>query len=261
MNSGWGFLGRGYRANNTIGRVIGLCCINIGWRLMDADAGFTGDPEGFCSYTFAENEKESPWNSFAVDCGYKPTDSTVTINETMYYDRLGPGGGMSSEPPEKMLETMVMKLGGGNRGGAMQRIMFAKMMRYQIAMHPTFAGQLADMGFTKQSLQQYFYDKTCLTWEDLSKEEQARIKDAAKKNLAAGLKTEDCKPGLKFPVVEDPQYIAILVAGDAAGNTVTWGSPVGSTTLSPDMTGHEHKTSVPFMTKIIHGATLTKAGR
>lgn len=260
MNSGLGFLGRGNRANNTIGRAIGLCCINIGWRLMDADAGFLGDPEGFCNYTFAENEKESPWDSFAIDCGFKPTDSTITINETMYYDRLGPGGGMRSDPPEKSLETMVNKLGGGNRGGVIQHMMFAKMMRYQIAMHPTFARQLAEMGFTKYSLQRYFYEKTCLNWDDLTPEEQVMIKDATRKNLASGLKPEDCKSGLKFPIVEKPEYIAILVAGDAAGSTVTWGSPVGSTTLSPDMTGHEHKTPVAFMTKVIRGATLTKAG-
>jgi len=257
MNSGMGFLGRGYRANNTIGRAIGLCMINIGWRLMDADAGFTGDPEGFCNYTFAENEKASPWESFSVERGFAPKDSTVTINETMYYDRHGPGGGMGSVTPEQSLDMLVNMLGG--KSGALTRLAFPQVVRYQIALHPTLATQLAEIGFTKQSLAQWLYDKTCITWDQLTEEEKKQIRGAAAARIVPGLKPEDCKPGLTFPIVSDPKHLAILVAGDAGGNTVFWSSPVGSSAPMGD--SPPGTKNIPFMTKVIRGATLTKAGR
>lgn len=148
MNSGMGYLGRGCRANNAIGRAISLCMINVGWRLMDADSGFVGDPEGFTSFTFAENEEDSPWESFAASNGFKAKDSTVTINETMFYNRTGPGGGMSSQTMEQSLESLAGLMMGK---GTTSRFGWSRGNRYQIALNPTLASQLAEAGFTKKS--------------------------------------------------------------------------------------------------------------
>jgi hypothetical protein len=259
MNSGIGFLGRGNRANNTIGRAIGLCLINIGWRLMNADPGYTGDPEGFCNFTFAENEQQSPWESFAVEWGYKPEESTVTINETMAYNRNGPGGGMSSQTMEQSLDTIARMIMG--TGGTINRLMFTKGLRYQLALNPTLARQLADTGFTKQSLAKWLYQKTCVTWEQLNKEERETIKRLVSSGFSMGMKVQDIGPGMVFPAFEDPKQLAILVAGDAGGNTVLWNSPVGSTFISSDIADNYKGPVKPFMTKVIRGATLTKAGR
>ena len=259
MNSGMGFLGRGNRANNTIGRAIGLCLINIGWRLMDADSGYTGDPEGFCNFTFAENEQESPWESFAVEAGYKPEESTVTLNETMSYNRNGPGGGMSSQTMEQSLDTIARMLMG--TGGVITKLMFVKNTRYQLALNPTLARQLANAGFTKRSLAKWFYDRTCTKWEQIKPEEKEIVINMASKGFFPGMKVKDFKPGFVSPAFYDPQYLAILVAGDAGGNTVLWTSPVGSTSVNPDLAESVKNPPKPFMTKVIHGATLTKAGR
>ena len=51
------------------------------------------------------------------------------------------------------------------------------------------------------------------------------------------------------------------MAGDPGGNTVLWISPVGSTTVSPDIAATVQGIPPVFMTKKIRGATLTKAGR
>jgi hypothetical protein len=259
MNSGMGFLGRGNRANNTIGRAIGLCLINIGWRLMDADSGFTGDPEGFCNFTFAENEQESPWESFSVKNGYKPEESTVTINETMAYNRNGPGGGMSSQTMEQSLDALAKMLVG--TGGIVSRLMFIKGARYQLSLNPTLAKQLADAGFTKQSLAKWFYEKTSIKWEQLKIEEKETVKNLVSLGFIPGMKVQDIKPGAAFPAFKDPSQLAILVTGDAGGNTVLWTSPVGSTFINSDMARDIKSPVKPFMTNVIHGATLTKAGR
>jgi hypothetical protein len=258
MNSGIGFLGRGNRANNTIGRAIGLCLINIGWRLMDTDPGFTGDPEGFCNFTFAENEDESPWESFAVENDYKPEESTVTINETMAYNRNGPGGGMNSQTMEQSLDAIVRMLMG--TGGIISRLMFVKGVRYQLSLNPTLARLLADAGFTKKSLTKWLYEKTCIKWEQLKKELKEAIKHLVSLGFIPDMKVQDIGAGTVIPAFKDLKQLAILVAGDAGGNTVLWTSPVGSTFINSDMADNIKSPVKPFMTKVIRGATLTKAG-
>jgi hypothetical protein len=260
MNAGIGFLGRGNRANSTIGRAIGLCLINIGWRLMDADPGYTGDPEGFCNFTFPENEKQSPWESFAADCGYGPEESTVTVNETMSYDRHGPGGGMSSQTMEQSLEMLAGMIKGS--GSIATKLMFSQACRYQLALNPTLARELAEAGFTKAALATWFHERTRTRWEDLDEGEKDMLRVFAEARALPDFTPEDCGPGLVLPSFGNPDYLAILVAGDPAGNTVLWTSPVGSTSVTPDIAATGVRdTGAAFMTKQIRGATLTRAAR
>jgi hypothetical protein len=255
MNYGMGYLGHGFRANSTIGRAVSMCLINIGWRLVDADSGLTGEPEGYCNFIFAENEPASPWESFAVEHGFKPEDSTVTVIENFYYNRFGPGGGMSSQTMEKSLDILAEMVSNTGTSPKETRITFFKSKYCEIALHPTFAKQLAAAGFTKQSLVQWLYDHTRVPWNRLSQDDQEFIKAAAATGIVPGLKETDCQPGGTVPSFSDPNHIAILVAGDAAGYTVVWGTPVGSTVI---MGGNQSAPSIPFMTKLIRGATLVK---
>jgi len=262
MNSGFGYLGRGCRANNAIGRAVGLCMINIGWRLLNVDTGFVGDPEGFCGFTFAENEENSPWESFAVENGFGPEDSTVTVNETMSYNRGGPGGGMSlvsSVTWDKALETLAKMLMGS--GGVSARQGWSKIGRYQIALNPTLAKQLAEAGFTKQSLAKWFYENTGATRAQVNQSEKNDIQTGATFGMNSGMRKDDLNPGMVSGDSEGYKQLAILVAGDPATNCVVWHSPVGSTFISADMAVTVKTQPQPFMTKVIRGATLTRAGR
>jgi len=258
MNAGLGYLGHGNRANSTIGRAIALCLINIGWRLIDADSGFTGEPEGYCTFIFPENEEESPWESFAVENGFKPEDSTITAIENFYYNRFGPGGGMSSQTMEvslQLLADMVANSGSSSRGVNM---MFFESKYCEIVLYPTLAKQLATAGFTKKSLKQWLLDHTRIPWDTLNEKDKKYMKSLAKARRVPGLLMTDCKAGGSIPVFADPKHIAILVAGDYAGYTIVWGTPVGSTVTMGDTSVIQKS---PFMTKRITGATLMKAGR
>jgi hypothetical protein len=155
MNSGMGYLGRGNRANNTIGRAIGMCLINIGWR--SPNTGYIGEPEGFCNFIFPENETDSPWPPFHVGQHFKPEESTVTINEIMRFNRSGPGGGMSSKTIGQSLDAIAGMLAGSAGTGGLS---FGYGARYFIALNPMLARQIADAGFTKRSLAQWLYEKT-----------------------------------------------------------------------------------------------------
>ncbi len=259
MNAGMGYLGRGNRANSTIGRAIALSMINLGWRLIDADSGLTGEPEGYCTLIFPENETASPWESFAVETGFKAKDSTVTAIENFYYNRHGPGGGMSSQTLEdSMTQVANLVASTGFSSTLAVNLMFYEAKYCELVLYPTLARQIAEAGYTKESFRQWILDHTRIEWERIKPSDHQYVKLLAKSGKVPGLKLSDCKPGGSIPAYADPKHIAILVAGDYAGNTAIFGTPVGSTMSLGDQSVTQQST---FMTKKIHGATLTKAGK
>ncbi len=259
MNFGLGYLGHGNRANSTIGRAISLCMINIGWNLVDGHPGLTGDPADYCKFIVPENEKDSPWESFAASHGYKPSDNTVTVIENFFFNRHGPGGGMSTQTMEQsmnQLAGMVKNMGGSRKESVFP---FYKSMYCTIALYPTFARQMAAAGFTKQSLSQWIYDHTRVPWEDYSRPVQEVIKRDAAAGSIPGLKMEDCREGGTVPSLGGPNQIIILVTGDLTGYTVVWNDP--SSANLPVVIDGIKTTFSPFITKLIRGATLTQSGR
>jgi hypothetical protein len=79
MNSGINALGQGNRANATIGRAVQLLVRNVGGgRPGEVDRATLGTP-GKYSFCFAEDEAGSPWESLAVERGFAPDASTVTV--------------------------------------------------------------------------------------------------------------------------------------------------------------------------------------
>ena len=79
MNSGINALGQGNRANATIGRALQLVIRNVGGgRPGEVDRATLGTP-GKYTFCFAEDEAGSPWESLAVERGFAPDASTVTV--------------------------------------------------------------------------------------------------------------------------------------------------------------------------------------
>lgn len=79
MNSGINALGQGNRANATIGRALQLVIRNVGGgRPGGVDRATLGTP-GKYSFCFAEDEAGAPWESLAVERGFGPDTSTVTL--------------------------------------------------------------------------------------------------------------------------------------------------------------------------------------
>ena len=79
MNSGVNALGQGNRANATIGRALQLVIRNVGGgQPGGVDRAVLGNP-GKYTFCFAEREEDSPWESLAVERGFPPDASTVTL--------------------------------------------------------------------------------------------------------------------------------------------------------------------------------------
>lgn len=79
INGGANCMGRGHKANATIGRALHLCEQNIGgsWPLV-SDFSTLGMP-GDYSLMIAENESLTPWDSYAVEKGFKADQNIVTV--------------------------------------------------------------------------------------------------------------------------------------------------------------------------------------
>jgi hypothetical protein len=80
MQAGIGFMGHGWRANNTIGRAVRLATLNIGhiWPAMN-DMSLTGRISPHTFFTIAENSEMSRWEPYHVNRGFKAEDSCVTV--------------------------------------------------------------------------------------------------------------------------------------------------------------------------------------
>jgi hypothetical protein len=161
MNSGIGYLGDCWRANNTIGRSVRLATRNIGhtWP-AENDMALTGRTSPHTFYTFAENEEMSPWDPYQVSQGFAKGDSTVTVTKVGSYGGSGAsmfgGGAVAIWTEQGILDGMVKSIGKG-RGG------------YLVWFHPECAQGLAKMGYkTSKDVQAWFAQKTGIPEKNFS---------------------------------------------------------------------------------------------
>jgi hypothetical protein len=258
LNNEVGYLAPGHRANATIGRAMLMCMINIGWRRMDvySSPGGLGQPAAYANYIIPENQKASPWESYAVSNGFKPEESTVTICEGIFISR-GPSETLSMAGFEDKLEQMrgLFSPSAGVFGffGMPQN---GIDMRHMIAIHPTFARQLANAGFTREFFIKWLHDKNTINWDRMNEDERKEFREMVTEGKVVGIRTEDCKPGLYREPFADPKDVAVIVAGTGAGGVIIFQTPCGSTANVEDV-----EWTRPYMHKVIRGATLTKAGR
>jgi hypothetical protein len=266
MNSGVGLLGHGWRANNTIGRAVRLCLINIGYLWPgEIDMALIGRPSSHTFYTFAENMEQSPWETFNVGLGYQPEDSCVTVSTVMGGIGMRIYGGGVVEPWDvKSVLNDIVKDVARDRGTFAQYKLgvanpAAHLRKHIIVIHPELAIMLQRLGYnSKRSLRDYIYESTKVPYEELSEQEIQGIHDrintkppdidifyphdAIPKDRLPVIK-ESLKPGGKVPVV-NPEDIHIIVSGSIPGYSFG---------MSYFRTAHE--------TKVIRGATLTESGR
>jgi hypothetical protein len=270
MNAGIGFLGYGWQANNTIGRAVRLSLINLGhlWP-AENDMALIGRPSSHTFYTFAENEENSPWEPYHVSLGFKKEDSCVTVSTIGSYEggaTIYGGGAVAIWSAKSILEKIVAEIKTGRKMFGLYKRSVANPTahprKHIIMLAPECAIELQRLGYTRESLQKYLYDTTSVPYEELKPEEIRAIEERIDVSMVGGsiqadiipqdripVFKEALKPGGKVPVVITPADLPIFVAG---------GIPAYSFGLSYIRAPYK-----PFshQTKLIRGATLTKAGR
>ena len=107
LNYGVNALGQGSRANMSIGRALQLVIRNVGGgRPGGVDRAALGTPGklGFC---IAEREHDSYWESLAVERGFAPDESTVTL---FAGGGIQPIADQKSRDPESLTRSMALSL-------------------------------------------------------------------------------------------------------------------------------------------------------
>ena len=107
MNWAHNVLGQGNRANSTIGRALQLVIRNVGGgRPGGVDRATLGQPGkiGFC---IPEREHDSFWESLAVERGFAPDQSTVTL---FAGGGVHPIGDQKSRDPESLTRSLALTL-------------------------------------------------------------------------------------------------------------------------------------------------------
>jgi hypothetical protein len=176
----------------------------------------------FRNFIIAENVDYSPWTTYAELQGYGPEDSIVTINETMGWNKTG---STSVDGLVNFVASNGRTQGTGS--GLAARSWFNN--RFILTIYAGLAMKLAKEGITVESLQQYIYEN-------------------ARKLPSGEISPEG------DPVIADLDYLAIMVSGGLAGYSSLWtGTSSSCEYFEPD--------AIPFISKLVHGATLTEAGR
>jgi hypothetical protein len=258
INSGVGYLAPGHRANSTIGRALLMCMINIGWRFMAyySSPGGPGQPAAYANYVIPENQKENPWVSFAVANGFSSEESTITVCESTHASR-GPSETLTMDNYEKRLEKLSELFSTqAEIFGVFGMPQDVSNMRHMLVLHPSMVRQLSNAGFTRESFVQWLLDTNKVDWDNMSEEKRREFRKKVAEGKVFGLTEEDCKPGLYREPFRNPEDVAVIVSGTGAGGVLLFQTPCGSTADVEDV-----EVPRPFMHKVIHGATLTKAGK
>ena len=250
FNSGIGMLGVGWQANSTVGRALQLSLLNLGqtWPQVNF-MGLTGRLEGYTFYTFAEDTAKSPWEPYNVSQGFQKGDSTVTVSSAGNPAVFG-GGAVAPWTGQGVIDQMAAQI--RNRGVA-----WPYAQKHIVVLHPDCAVDLAAHGYTRKSLQEYFYEQTRVPYEKLvgglaafgeGSEEaliRASIADGRIRADRAQIFLDNLKPGGRVPVVQSPDDFHIVVAGGSPGYDLLFTYP---------------GTNWAHQTVKITGATLSKTG-
>jgi len=265
MEAGIGFMGHGWRPNNTIGRAIRLSTLNIGrtWPGIN-DMALTGRVSAHTFFTICENTEMSPWAPYHASRGFKAEDSCVTVSPTHGDSQLSHfyGGMIGTWTAEGVMDRMVQDLLRGSRRGL---ILWGGKgigkypgsgngaLNHMIVLFPELAAEYKKMGFDQKGLQEEIYKRVSVPYEELNQQEVKALQTA----MELGVIPADrkpvfeaaLKPGARVPTLMSPETLHIFVAGGAPGCA-----------FSLDYYRVPPYNQISIMTRLITGATLTKAG-
>jgi hypothetical protein len=227
-----------------------------------------GRPSPHTFYTFSENEDFNPWEPYHVNRGFKPEESCVTVSTVGSYGGFGVNH-LVGRSAQELLNNMVHGISQNRRIFTLFKRGTANPMahwsKHIFVLYPQAAEELNNLGFTQERLTKHIYERTSIPFEEFGPDEVRSLQERIKGSIEGDMLFADMippdrltvfqealKPGGKIPVLITPKDIHIIVAGTASGvpGSVVWFSYIKAVYK---WTSHQ--------TKMIHGATLTKAGR
>ncbi len=214
LASGTGAAGLWYQPNAAIGYAIGLISKVVGGsRPPDRDKSTLASPADLLNWAIAENARDNPWPSLAVEQGFAPTDDVVTVK--VVYPPIDINDHQSTTG-EELLNYIAHCIN--------QPYVYA--MRDQpvlLGLCPEHAATLAGDGFTKDMIRRYLWDNARYpasvyarpAWEAGAVKPNASFPD-----IHFGSETP-------LPIVRRPENFEIVVCGGAGKHSHFWPGPKG----------------------------------
>ena len=197
INAGYNAMGQGWRSNATIGRAVRLVMTNVaGAQPGELDRATLGTPAKY-SYCFAENEADSPWEPWHVECGYPADVSTVTVVGAEAPHNINDHGSIRSESILITVAETMAVVGCNNATGRGQPV---------VVFGPEHAATVAAEGFTKQDVKTWLYERSRIDVTRFSPENAAHF---------LGEATGKPPSQTRVPVASSAQDLIVLVAGGA----------------------------------------------
>jgi len=191
--------------NVAIGRAVRLALMNVGGAypgILDQDT--IGSPAKF-SMVLAENERESPWEPYHVEKGFRAEESTVTC---FYGHSLIEIADLESETAEALINTISLRVAG------IGQTIFIPYYPV-ILLSPAHAGIFSRDGWTKDDIRQYLHLHCAITAERYRKSKSLAMGPARKWIGAAD-------SDAMIRLFERPERIDVVVAGGASGKSAAY---------------------------------------
>lgn len=217
INSGTNALGRGWKANATIGRALHLIVNNIGgsWPGL-SDMSCLGTPGDF-TMMLAENEERNPWQPLHVELGYRKEANVITaVGAEGTHNLLGVG--LKSQAYLKMVADHLV---GSERPHRPVVILIIAQ---------DTAAMLARDGWTKAKIREFVYQNARIPFSKYK--ERFIDTNRAREAPAWVLQTKDPKVMIPVPFIDN---FIILVAGGPGEKSMLipgWG---GSKAISKEI--------------------------
>jgi hypothetical protein len=225
FNYGQGVMRVGRQANTSIGRFLRLYLRNVpGFRIPPGvtDKGSIG--QSF-HVVLAENEDavaEMGWQPFSVDRGFSAGDNVVTVTSCIFVS--APTYSSGSTALEHM-ETIAEIIGRRTMGIWGVYVPLATMFKPLLMLAPGVAKAIADDGWTKKDIREYFYknvrERAAVIQKhtkDFNGKPDMDIYALAASGWVPKEYGESPDPQRLIPVIPDPESLLIVVSGDPARN-------------------------------------------
>ena len=196
-SSGTGCLGPGNIANATLGRALRLCLLNIAGAIPGVgDYATMGSPAKY-SYTFAESEAESPWESLHIERGFEPLTTTTTV---MAVEAPQNVNDHRSKHAEELLETISYTLStpGCNNSHVPGEVL--------VIISPEHAKTITRDGWDKMDVKNYLYENSVVPVE---------LGDRGGRKLDKKWFVDD-----EVHITRSPDDVVLVVAGGSGRHTM-----------------------------------------
>ena len=224
FNSGQGVMRVGRQPNTSIGRFLRLFIRNV--------AGFTHGPEGADKgsigqsflVVLAEDEDtvaELGWQPYSVDRGFTSGDNVVTVQSVV---AISAPAYSQSEHAEEHAALLADVIGERACGYWTAIGMCYANWHPLMILGPSIAAVFAKDGWSKDDIRQYFCDHVKIKASTAERYAYGagltgfRINNAVKEGLLPKTYHESDDPDRLVPVFQRPEWMSIVVAGDAGRN-------------------------------------------